>query len=447
MSRSRFNALLGQKGTLRVDRVSRISTLGLNRRSLVKSALAAGGMTVFAGFGRAPGILAQDNVRLVQWYHQYGEEGTQDAVMRYAEEFTAANPNIEVEVVWQLGDYGAALSAALLTDDGPDVFEQNGVTLDQVRQGQVAPLDDLYTDDLKEDFGEQNLAPATIEGSIYWVKMLTDTGGIYYKKSMLADAGAEPPGSIDDVIAAAQALDTGRVKGLFVGNDGGIGALGGPLLWSAGGSFLTADNKPGFNTERVAASWGKLKELNDTGALLMGSTTDYWDPSAFIQGAAAMQWTGLWAFPAINEALGEDVGVLAWPPSDADGSPSTFWGGWGSCVNAKSKNIDAAKQLVKFLWIDNTEIQNDWNVGYGFHVTPRRSAASTAEALQVGAASEMVNNLYEYGVGNNPLWTPAMGSAYTDPLTRVVRDGADAASELASLEETVNAELERLLGS
>jgi len=403
-------------------------------------------MTVFTGFGRAPGLLAQDNVRIVQWYHQYGEEGTQEAVQRYAEEFTAANPTIEVEVNWQLGDYAAALAAALLTDEGPDVFEQNGVTLDQVREGQVAPLDDLYTDELKADFGEQNLSPATIDGSIYWVKMLTDTGGIYYKKSVLEEAGIAVPATIDDVIAAAQALDTGRVKGLFVGNDGGIGALGGPLLWSAGADFLTAENKPGFNTERVAASWGKLKELNDSGALLMGSTTDYWDPSAFIQGATAMQWTGLWAFPAINEAVGEDLGVLAWPASDAEGTPSTFWGGWGSCVNAKSQNLEAAKSLVKFLWIDNTEIQNDWNVGYGFHVTPRQSAAATADALQVGAAAEMVTNLYEYGVGPNPLWTPAMGSAYTDALTRVVRDGADAATELASLEETVNAELERLLG-
>jgi multiple sugar transport system substrate-binding protein len=429
-----------------VERSPRISTLGLNRRSLIKSALVAGGITAFAGYGRAPGLLAQDNVRLVQWYHQYGEAGTQEAVQRYAEEFTAANPNIEVEVVWQLGDYGAALAAALLTDEGPDVFEQNAVTLDQVRQEQVAPLDDLYTDELKADFGEQNLAPATLEGKIYWVKMLTDTGGVYYKKSALESAGVSVPTNVDEVIAAAKALDSGRVKGLFVGNDGGIGALGGPLLWSSNGNFLTADNKPAFNTPEVAAAWGKLKELNDSGALLMGSTTDYWDPSAFTQGATNMQWTGLWAFPAINDALGDDVGVFVWPPSSADGTSSTFWGGWGECVNAKSQNIDAAKQLVKWLWIDNTEIQNDWNVGYGFHVTPRKSAAATAEALQVGAAAEMVQGLYDFGVGPNPLWTPAMGSAYTDALTRVVREGADATSELASLEETVNAELERLLG-
>jgi multiple sugar transport system substrate-binding protein len=430
-----------------VENRPRISTLGMNRRSLVKSSLFAGGALAFAGFGRAPGVLAQDNIRLVQWYHQYGEEGTQAAVEGYAEQYTAENPNVEIEVVWQLGDYGAGLAAALLTDDGPDIFEQNSVTLDQVEQGQVAPLDDLYTDELKADFGEANLAAATINGSVYWVKMLTDTGGVYYKKSVFEENGITVPTNIDELIAATTTLGSGRTKGLFVGNDGGIGALGGPMLWSAGGSFLTADNKPGFNNERTANAWLKLKELNDTGALLMGSTTDYWDPSAFIQGATAMQWTGLWAFPAINEAVGDDLGVFAWPASDAEGTSSTFWGGWGECVSAKSANLDAAKAYVKWLWIDNTEVQNDWNVGYGFHVTPRESAAATAEALQVGAAADMVQNLYDYGVGNNPLWTPAMGSAYTDALTRVVRDGADPVSELASLEETVLAELERLLGS
>lgn len=430
-----------------MERAPRLSTFGLNRRGFLKTALYAGGGLAFAGIGRAPGVLAQDNIRLVQWYHQYGEEGTQDAVSRYAEQYTAENPNVEIEINWYVGDYAPALAAQLLTDEAPDIFEQGGVTLDQVEQGQVAALDDLYTDELKEDFGEANLASATINGSVYWVKMLTDTGGVYYKKSVFEENGITVPTTIDELIAATSTLGSGRTKGLFIGNDGGYGALAGPLLWSAGGSFLTADNKPGFNTERVAASWGKLKELSDTGALLLGSTTDYWQPDAFIQGATAMQWTGLWAFPAISAEFGDDLGVFAWPQSDAEGTSSTFWGGWGECVSAKSANLDAAKAFVKWMWIDNTEVQNDWNVGYGFHVTPRKSAAATAEALQVGAAADMVQNLYDFGVGNNPLWTPAMASAYTDAFTRAVRDGADAASELATLEETVNAELERLLGS
>ncbi len=425
----------------------RVSISGVNRRDLMKTMLFAGGAVAFAGYGRAPGALAQDTIRLKHWYHQYGEEGTQDAVTRYAQQYTEANPNVEIEINWQLGDYGAALAAALLTDDAPDVFEQGAVNLDQVAQGQVAPLDDLFDDALKEDFSAQNLGPATIDGKIYWVKMLTDTGGVYYKKSAFESAGLTVPTTIDELIAVTNALSSGRQKGLFLGNDGGIGAANGLLVWSAGTDYLTPENTPGFNTPLVATGFAKLKELNDTGNLLMGNTTDWWDPSAFISGAAAMPWGGLWAFPAINEAVGEDLGVFPWPSNGEGGTSSTFWGGWGECVSAKSANLDAATAYVKYLWIEQTEIQNDWNVSYGFHVTPRKSAAATAEALQVGAAADMVTNLYEYGVGGNPLWTPAMGTAYTQALTNVIQSGADPAAELATAEATVQAELDRLLGA
>jgi len=425
----------------------RISTYGLNRRGLVKSALYAGGALVFTGAGRAPGVLAQDNIRLRHWYHQYGEEGTQDAVNRYAQQYTEENPNIEIEIIWQVGDWAAALSASLLTDDGPDVFEVNSVTLDQVEQGQVAPLDDLYDDALREDFGEANLAAATIDGSVYWIKMITDTGGIYYKVSAFEEAGLSVPTTIDELIAASVALDDGRQKGLFLGNDGGLSAAIGPLVWSSGADFLTPDNTIGFNTELVATSFSKFKELNDAGPLLLGNTTDWFDPSAFIQGASSMQWCGLWAFPAINEALGEDVGVFAWPSGGEGGTASTFYGGWGECINAKSPNLDAAKAYAKWLWIDNAEVQTDWNVGYGFHVPPRQSAAETAEALQVGAAADLVSNVYEHGVVFNPLWTPVMGTALLDALTNVVRNDADPVEELTTAEATVQAELDRLLGN
>ena len=50
------------------------------------------------------------SVTLQQWYHQYGEAGTQQAVQRYA----AAYPNAKVTVQWSPGDYDkkAAVGAA-----------------------------------------------------------------------------------------------------------------------------------------------------------------------------------------------------------------------------------------------------------------------------------------------------------------------------------------------
>src|SRR5687767_2387194 len=67
---------------------------------------------------------AGGGVVLTQWYHQYGEEGTHDAVLRYAQAYTRAYPDITVHVEWVPGDYQTKLNTALLVKGGPDVFEK-----------------------------------------------------------------------------------------------------------------------------------------------------------------------------------------------------------------------------------------------------------------------------------------------------------------------------------
>jgi multiple sugar transport system substrate-binding protein len=417
----------------------------LTRRGLVKTMTVAGGAVVFSGFGPSTWVTAQDKIKLVQWYHQYGEEGTQQAAQRYAEEYTALNPNIEVEMVWKTGDYTfALLPAALLTEEGPDVFEGQP-TVAMVQAGQVEPLDDLFTDEVKADFEPNDLNVNTIDGKIYAVKMIDDTGLLYYRKSMLDAKGVAPPTTMDEVIAAATALDDGRVKGLFVGNDGGIDALHHIAPWSAGSDILV-DNEIVFNNERTVLAYTKVKELYDSGALLEGSPTDWWDPSALTQGLAAMQWTGLWAMPGIRAQIGDDFGVMSWPPLDAEGRPATFWGGWSEMVNARSKHIEEAKAFVKWLWIENTAAQQDWALSYGFHVPPRKSAAATAEPLKSGAPAEAVTLLYDNGQINPPQYTTAMDTIMKDALARIVKEGADPTAEVAAAAQQCQDELARVLG-
>ena len=57
---------------------------------------------------------------LQQWYHQYGETGTHEAVLRYAKQYTKAN----VKVSWVPGtgnEYPNKLRAALLGTNAPDL--------------------------------------------------------------------------------------------------------------------------------------------------------------------------------------------------------------------------------------------------------------------------------------------------------------------------------------
>ena len=56
-------------------------------------------------------------------------------------------------------------------------------------------------------------------------------------------------------------------------------------------------------------------------------------------------------------------------------------GAFGAMVNAKSKRIDEAKEFVKWLWIERTDYQEDFNLSYGFHIPPRRSISEKASKL------------------------------------------------------------------
>jgi multiple sugar transport system substrate-binding protein len=421
---------------------------GFSRRRLLAvggglAAMAVAGCGSNTGRGSS-GSSSGGKPTLSQWYHQYGEPGTQQAAERYAKEY----PDATVTVQWTPGDYDKKVASALLTDSGPDVFEYgNGPSIDMIKGGQVVDLSDLLGD-TKSDFTPSLISRMTYKDKLYAIPQVTDMQLLVYRKSLLSAAGIQPPQTVDELIAAAKKLTTDKVKGLFVGNDGGVGILGGPALWSAGLDYLTPDNQFGFDDPAAVESLRKLRELFVSKALLLGAPTDWSDPSAFTQGLTAMQFTGLWTFPQIQKALPGDFGVLPWPKLNATtGKPSVPVGAYGSAVSAKSKNVDASKKFVKWLWVDQTDKQLDWAQSYGFHIPARKSLAAKADKLKAGPAADAVKFVNEVGHAQTPLlWTPKSGTAYSDALNRIIKNGSDPATEIKAVKAVVEAELKRVAG-
>jgi multiple sugar transport system substrate-binding protein len=418
--------------------------LPIGRRTLLRSLAGAGGLLAaggaVAGCGGDNGRSSSTTRTIKQWYHQYGEAGTQQAAQRYAKAYRTAN----VTVQWTPGDYPSKLASGLLSSSGPDVFEDQ-LNVDLVRGKQIVALDDVIAP-VKDDFTATTLGLATVDGKVYGIPMIEDMQLLYYRKSLLARAGLQPPSSTGELLAAAKALTTKNVKGLFVGNDGGASVLGGPSLWSVGADYPQDAHWAGFG-DRAASALAQLRTLFTSGSLLLGAPADWSDPSAFVNGLAAMQWTGIWALPAIQKAFGDDVGVAAWPALNATGAPSVPIGTWNAMVSTRSADIDAAKAFVKWLWIDQKDYQKDWAQGYGVHIPTRKSVAAVADRLSSGLASEVLalSNRYARAAGP-PIWTPKMSTAYSDALNNVIRQGADPARELATAESTAKAELTRLYG-
>lgn len=177
------------------NRITRRSAFALGGAAMAAAGLAAcggntGGLTGGGGSDGGGGALSQ-------WYHQYGEEGTQQAANSYAADY----PDAKVTVNWVTGDYATKLSTALLSGGGVDVFENNGIAVDQAEQGRYVDLTDIM-EPAKGSFNEASLGPVTIGDKIWGVPMIVDPQHFYYRKSLFEAAGIEVPTTWEDLVAA-----------------------------------------------------------------------------------------------------------------------------------------------------------------------------------------------------------------------------------------------------
>ncbi|WP_187279907.1 ABC transporter substrate-binding protein [Quadrisphaera setariae] len=375
---------------------------------------------------------------LSQWFHQYGEEGVEDAVKKWAAAYTAS----KITVNWVLGDYAPKLQSRLTAGSGVDLFENNAIDVASARAGQYADLTDIM-EPVKAQFSETSLKVVTIDGKIYGIPMISDPQLIFYRPSMLQKAGIAEPKTFDDLIAAGIELTGGNQKGLWLGNDGGAGVIKSAAAASGGGLLSDGDTKVNFATADVASALTKLKEANDKQAVLLGSPTDWWDATSFNAGLAAITWQGMWAVPTMVKALGDDVAAMP-VPAFGSGKPVVMVSGWNMQVAAKASDVDAAKAAAKAQWIDDTKFQTSFSVDFGFHIPPQTSVASATTQLGSGPAKTCVDAATQYGYAAGPFWTPAMETAFNDAAVKIITSGADATSTLQAAAQTAQQTLDSL---
>lgn len=422
---------------------SRRNFLALGGAAAAASALAACGNNN-GGVGNGSSAAASGSgPALTQWYHEYGEAGTEAAVKKYA----AAYEKAKVTVKWNVGDYAKLLSAALLTTDVPDVFESEmGPSIDMIQAGQVADLTDVIGDS-KGLFNQALVNRMTYDGKIYGIPQVVDMHLLYYRKSVLQQAGVKPPTTFDELVTVANKVRTKDMGGLFVGNDG-IGPMGSVLLYASGNDWFDSGRTgAGFLNADFYKALTSFRDLSTGGGLLASASKDWFDGSPFANGETAMQWGGLWSMTDIQKALGDDFGVIPFPAIGTKGKQATLFGTFGCCVAAKGKNVDAAKQYAKWLWVGQTADQVDFANSYGTHVPGQTDLSSKCSKLASGAGADAVKILDSYGhAASDILWSGAMGTAYSAAVSNVIKKKADPATEFAAVGKVVTSELKRIKG-
>ena len=315
-----------------------------------------------------------------------------------------------------------------------------------ITTGQVLPLDGILGD-AESDFNERLIKRLTYDGHLWAVPQVIDMYFLVYRKSWLADAGIDPPATVDDLIAAAAELTTGDHSGLFLGNDGGVGPMGGMALWSAGADYLTDDNQFGFANDDVYASFGKLNELYQSDSLLLGAPTDWSDPGAFINELTADPAHRAVDVPG-DPGVGDRRRLRHDPVAGAqlDGRRAVAAGRRILLDRERTHEVPRRGQGVREVAVGRQHrrpvgVRPRLRLPHPGPQQPRRAG----RAAEVRRRRQRPRGLSAVRLHQTPvLWTPASDQAYSDARTRMIAEGADPAEEIAKVQEVVDSELARL---
>ena len=275
----------------------------------------------------------------------------------------------------------------------------------------------------------------TWEDKIYAIPQTVDMQMFYYRKSLLDKAGVA---AADDLRRA----DRRRQQGRHDQRHGRVlrrqrrrrRRAGHMLIWSAGFEQIN-DDKDGIGFDDAAVTRRchvprQPYELRRAARERLGGLVRR---RAVRQRETAMQWTGLWVLPDVQTAFGDDFGVVPFPGIGASG-PAVGAFRCLRCDRARQgQRPDAAKDFVKWLWVDQEDYQVDFSNSYGTHIPAKPALVPKADKIASGAGAEAAGFVDELGHAPDKLWTPATAQACTAAVTNVVFKKADPKTEIAKV--------------
>ncbi|HVX43069.1 MAG TPA: extracellular solute-binding protein [Mycobacteriales bacterium] len=383
-----------------------------------------------------------EHVELALWL--VGFTGQQQSTIQNAvNSFSAKNSDITVTTTTiDYATFLPKLQTSVASGRPPDVL-QYWPDATYIRQGFFGAVDDLIGS-VRSDYLPGTLENVTFKNQVYGVPVSNQVSFLAYRKSVLSQAHLEPPGSLDDLVAAARKLTNSDRKGINLDITPANIGIGGPILWSAGADYLTDDHEPGFTTDRARAAISRLQHMVSDDSIVATAAPGDLDP--FLTGAVAMQWVNNTQLSQLSAKFGNDLGLLPFPRLDGAGAASVAVFTTSLVLGARSEHADQASKLISALGVENGAYLNSLNFTTGqLAVPPRRSIASSASQLRHGAGQSLLTLAQKYGrADGRPDWTGAMVSAYWEALRKIISNHADPKATLDQAAQTVRTQLKQI---
>lgn len=299
----------------------------------------------------------------------------------------------------------------------PSLYQLGGVS-----NGTITPLLNAETirplDDLIAAYGE-NLTPnqlIQIDGQTMAVAMMVNTQHMMFRTDIFDDLGLEVPGTWEEVLTAAAAIQEAGVVdyplGATMKSGWNLAQDFVNMFNGFGGTFVNDDNTPAVNSEAGLAALDmmmRMTEFMDPEYLVSDST---YVQQQFQQGRIAM--ANLWASRAgamNDEAESQVVGMIgtsAAPLAMEGGVPATtlWWDGIVVASNISDEEADNAFRLAMegihpstvaaapdaAIWLIEGYVPNDMSAGAIATATANPAPPSYPSTTQMGLMHTALGN-------------------------------------------------------
>lgn len=363
--------------------------------------------------------------------------------------FKAAHPDVEVTVrLHKDDDYTRLqLPQAMRSKRPPDAYFQwagyavrrdggNGIARDL-----TADLDAAW----KERFDPRAFRGTLYDGKNFMIPVGMDASNVlWYRKSILAKYGIEPPATWAAFVEACRKLKAEKVTPIVHGNQAG---------WPAGNwaahvveMYLGIDayesigdpkspNRVRLDDPRIVRAVALFEDLAKMGAFNTDiDTLDHEEGEGlFNRGAGAFHFNGGWIVE--NLVAPDDVGLLRQPvpPGNVADPRSVLATAAGMMVHARAPHPDLALQLLRIL--TSVEIQTE-SVSLGRSTTVKAAMAKVTN-LHQKAIIALLGDSSNWVAAPDISWHPATAEEFNRAVKAVVGGRATAAEALAAAEKNV----------
>lgn len=126
-------------------------------------------------------------IEIVYW-NQWTQEDETAFLKKYVEEYNSSQDKYHVSfLAIPYEEYTTTkLATAFATNEAPDIFECSPAIINQyLDAGVCEPLDDIITDEIRNDFTDAAFDRVSRDGKIYGIPLDSDLVALYYNKEIL----------------------------------------------------------------------------------------------------------------------------------------------------------------------------------------------------------------------------------------------------------------------